>query len=336
MSTRSITTKDVALLHHLSTNKQLALAPEFQRNAVWPTPAKAYLLDTIINDRPIPLLFFQRSTSIQSGRPTYIVIDGQQRLRTIFDFLDGKFRLTQSSKKSSYYNKRFSDLSPDLRNKILNYDLIVQELSGYSDNDIRDMFVRMNRYVFKLSRQELRHAKASGPFHKFVEKLGTEPFWNTEKVFSRNSIKRMRAIEFAAELAILLIEGPQDKKSSVDVYYAQYRSKFPYSKQITSRLHRYLRWIKRALPELKNSRYRSPVDLYSLVGALDIVSNKGKKLASLQPQRAGADLLEFDKSTRAKDPTDQAARYLVAASRQTDNLIPRTTRIEILEKILRG
>jgi hypothetical protein len=78
------------------------------------------------------------------------------------------------------------------------------------------------------------------------------------------------------------------------------------------------------------------VDFYSLIGALDIVSNKGKKLSSVRTTDAGARLLDFDKKTRVKEPAGDAARYLAAASRQTDNLIPRNTRIEILEKILRG
>lgn len=336
MTKRTPTTKDVGLLHQLFRSKQLTLAPEFQRNSVWPSPAKAYLIDTIINDRPIPLLFFQRTTSVQSGRPAYIVIDGQQRLRAIFDFLEGRFRLTQSSKKSKHFNKRFSDLSAELKSRIQNYDLIVEELSGYSDGHIRDMFVRMNRYVLKLSPQEMRHAKASGHFHKFVEKLGAESFWKIQKIFSANSIKRMRAVEYAAELTILLIEGPQDKKSSVDVYYAQYRSAFPFAKQISAQLSTYLKWIKLALPNLSKTRYRSPVDLYSLIGALDSISNGGKRLSSINAASAGQRLVAFDKETKTKDPKGDAARYVVAASRQTDNLIPRTTRIEILEKILRA
>jgi uncharacterized protein with ParB-like and HNH nuclease domain len=110
MTKRSPTTKDVSLLYQLSKNGQLTLKEEFQRNSVWPKAAKAYLIDTIINDRPIPLLFFQRSTSAQTGLSTFAVIDGQQRLRAIFEFLDDDFRLSQSAKKTKYFNKRFSDL----------------------------------------------------------------------------------------------------------------------------------------------------------------------------------------------------------------------------------
>jgi hypothetical protein len=126
MSKRSPTTKDVALLHQLFTGGQLTLAAEFQRNAVWPRPAKYY-------------------------------------------------------------------------------DLVVEELSGYTDQDIRDMFIRINKYVVQLSPQELRHAKGAGKFHDFVEKLGALDFWKQQKVFTTAGIRRMRSVEFAAELVILVV-----------------------------------------------------------------------------------------------------------------------------------
>jgi hypothetical protein len=335
MSKRSPTTKDVALLHQLFKNGQLSLATEFQRNSVWPHKAKAYLIDTILNDRPIPLLFFQRITSAQTGQPTYTVIDGQQRLRAIFEFMDDRFHLSQSSRRNPYYNKRFSALDASDKEKIRNYDFVVEELSGYSDNDIRDMFVRINKYVVQLSPQELRHAKGSGDFHDFVERIGDLDFWNRHKVFSPKNLKRMRSIELSAELTILLIEGPQDKKSSIDLYYVRYQSKFSDAKAVETKLRSYFNWISKALPNLSETRYRKPVDLYSLIGALDVVSNGGASLAKLSAQAAGPKLLEFEQKTRTREPVGDAARYVAAASRQTDNLMPRTTRIEALQKLLR-
>lgn len=336
MAKRSPTTKDIGLLHQLYSSGQLALAPEFQRNAVWPTRAKAYLIDTILNDRPIPLLFFQRTASAQKGGlPGYTVIDGQQRLRAIFEFLDDRYRLTQSAKRAPYFNKRFSELSNANQDLIKNYDLVVEELSGYSDDDIRDMFVRFNKYVVKLVPQELRHAKGTGKFHEFVEECGSLDFWRANKVFSASNIQRMRPIEFSAELTILLIEGPQDKKASVDLYYQEYESKFPDAKQVRQRLEVYLDWISKALPTLSKSRYRKPVDMYALIGALHSVSNHGARLSRFKPVDAGKRLLDFEKQMKAKSPVGDAARYLVAASRQTDNLIPRNTRIEILEGLLK-
>ncbi|HEU0049134.1 MAG TPA: hypothetical protein VFQ43_16200, partial [Nitrososphaera sp.] len=56
--------------------------------------------------------------------------------------------------------------------------------------------------------------------------IGKWDFWKIKKVISPQQIKRMRAIEFVAELTILLIEGPQDKKSAIDLYYFEYNRGF--------------------------------------------------------------------------------------------------------------
>jgi Protein of unknown function DUF262 len=335
MSKRSPTTKDIGLLYQLFQSGQIALSAEFQRNSVWPTPAKAYLIDTILNDRPIPIFFLQRGTSAQTGRPSYVVIDGQQRLRAIFEYLDDRFALTQTDSKLPFFKKRFSGLTDDLKNRILNYDLVVQELSGYTERDIRDMFVRMNRYVVKLSPQELRHAKEEGAFKDFVEGIGNLPFWKTAGVFSALQIKRMKAVEFSAELAILLIEGPQDKKAAIDLYYGQYRQSFPEGSAVKGRLESYLNWAQSALSPLRNTRFRKSVDLYALVGALDLVSEQGRRLGTLKKSSAAVALHQLERQTKAKEPTGEASRYVVAASRQTDNIIPRRTRIEILATIIR-
>src|SRR6266566_4004413 len=109
MTKISTTTKDIGLIQQLLNNSQLRLAPEFQRNAVWPRAAKAYLIDTILSGRPMPLFFFQRSRSAQTGMPVYTVVDGQQRLRAIFEFIDDRFALTQSQDRR-WKGKRFSEL----------------------------------------------------------------------------------------------------------------------------------------------------------------------------------------------------------------------------------
>lgn len=273
-SKRSPTTKAISLIWQLFKQDQITLAPEFQRNNVWPRTAKAYLIDTILNDKPIPIFFLQRTTSPQTGKFSYAVIDGQQRLRAIFEFLDNRFTLS-ASKKQPYYKKRFSKLPEPLKQRIYNYDLIVEELSNYDHDDIVDMFVRMNKYVVKLSPQELRHARSQGAFKDFVEDLANWDFWEEHKVFSPKQLQRMKATEFVAELTILLIEGPQDKKASIDLYYGQYRDSFPAGASVKKKLKTYLDWIPTAIPTLRETRFRKPVDLYSLVGALNLSSDEG-------------------------------------------------------------
>jgi len=80
-----------------------------------------------------------------------------------------------------------------MRERLWNFDFVVQELSGYSDKDIQDIFARMNKYVVRLSKQELRHAQKEGKFKDFVERIAKWPFWRQEKVFTDVQLKRMLA-----------------------------------------------------------------------------------------------------------------------------------------------
>jgi Protein of unknown function DUF262 len=332
MQERRTTTKDVALLRQLFDDGQLDLAAEFQRNSVWPRAAKAYLIDTILSNRPIPQLFIQRYTSAQTGRPNYRVIDGQQRLRAVFEFLDDRFPLGKLSGKR-LEKRRFSDLPQSLKSRILDYDFVIDELSGYSDRDVRDLFVRMNKFVVRLSPQELRHAREEGAFYDFVEKLGKWDIWRGQNIFTPSQMARMRPVEFSAELTILLIEGPQDKKAAIDLYYGEYQREFKAGPEIEKQLKAYFAWLQEALPDLASSRFRKPVDLYSLIGALINHRRRGQGVA-LEAEEAGDRLQKFERELNRKRPTERARRYLTAASRQTDNLRPRMTRIEILDEVL--
>lgn len=332
MAKRSPTTKDVGLLSQLFKENQLVLTTEFQRNSVWPKAAKAYLIDTILNDKPIPILFFQRITSAQSTRPQYMVVDGQQRLRAIFEYLDGRFAVSDTD--GPWRNKKFEALSRDQQQQLLNYDLIVEELSGYSEKDIRDMFLRMNKYVVKLSPQEMRHAKYKGKFKDFVDKIGAWKQWRDYRIFSDSQIARMRPTEFVAELAVLLIEGPQDKKTVLDLYYGEYRERFEAGNTVEKLLAEYLQWIAATVPNFRKSRFRKPTDLYSLIGALDIVSAHGKRVRVLDRETIANALTVFERQSLEKDVGGDIAKYVAAASRQTDNIKPRTARIEVMVSLL--
>ena len=84
------------------------------------------------------------------------------------------------------------------------------------------------------------------------------------------------------------------------------------------------------------SRWRKPVDLYALIGALDYLSGAGETLGDFDPEESGERLIQFSESLTQEEPPRQAARYLVAAGRQTDNIQPRSTRISILAEVIAG
>src|SRR4051812_11576144 len=186
--TAQYTVGDVWAMHERG---DLDLAPEFQRNSVWPQRAKAYFIDTLLQDRPVPLLIVERSASAQTGKSRLSVVDGQQRLRAIIEYLDGAFRLGVAEG-GTEERGRFHELDPGEQERLLSYPLLVQVLEDYSAAEIRDIFIRLNKYVARLRPQELRHARAPGEFSRFVDQLGGLDFWSENRVFSPTQQARMR------------------------------------------------------------------------------------------------------------------------------------------------
>src|SRR3954447_4723077 len=87
----------------------LAVAPEFQRRSVWGRPAKAYLIDTLLRGLPVPPIYLRVRQSKKKSRLVREVIDGQQRISAVLDFIDGKFRLLPSFDQR-WASKQFDEL----------------------------------------------------------------------------------------------------------------------------------------------------------------------------------------------------------------------------------
>src|SRR5687768_6401484 len=74
-------------------SKQLSIQPKFQRRSVWIPKAKSYLIDTIIKRFLVPPLFIRLAIDPVKKRAIREVIDGQQRLRTVFGYIQNEFPL---------------------------------------------------------------------------------------------------------------------------------------------------------------------------------------------------------------------------------------------------
>ena len=81
----------------------LNLSPDFQRRSVWSEKAKSYLIDTIIQGKPIPKILITQE--VGARRNVRVVVDGQQRLRAILEFISGAFRISRA------HNREFAGLA---------------------------------------------------------------------------------------------------------------------------------------------------------------------------------------------------------------------------------
>ena len=140
---------------------QLRLSPDFQRGAVWAAGAKSYLIDTILNDYPIPQVYFRTIIDPITQSTIREVVDGQQRLRAILEFASGKFRLGAKSDLCARLD--YDSLDVEAKSKFLAFEVPSVQLVNAEDEKVLEVFARLNSYSVSLNPAELRHSTYSQP-----------------------------------------------------------------------------------------------------------------------------------------------------------------------------
>lgn len=151
-------------------DKELELNPKFQRGPVWSAPARSYLIDSLLQGYPIPKLLFRTSVDRTTRRTIRDVVDGQQRLRTIIDFTANKFALG-SKAGPDFRGLRYDDLGPEVQDHLLAYKLTCEQLINAADEDVLEIFVRINSYTVPVNDAELRNARFDNEFSSYVKSL---------------------------------------------------------------------------------------------------------------------------------------------------------------------
>ncbi len=196
--------------------KQLRLAPKFQRRSVWPEKAKSYLIDTIIREKPIPPIFVRLNVDTQARKTVREVVDGQQRIRTVLEYVTNEFPILKAHNEElqGFY---FEDLSEEMQQSVLQYAFSVYTLQNVGDEDVLDIFARFNTYSVPLNAQELRNANYTGFFKRTAYTLAHRynKFWLANKIFADRQIARMQEVEVVSELLVTILAGIQTTNRTV-------------------------------------------------------------------------------------------------------------------------
>jgi len=221
------TTYNIGDLNEWFRKGTLILQPKFQRRPVWIPKARSYLIDTIVRGLPVPKLYIRQQIDLANKRAVREVVDGQQRLRAVFDFINGTLVISKIHN-PEYGGVKFDDFPEEEKNRFLAYQFSVDTLLGASDRDVLDIFTRINTYTATLKAQEKRNAKFQGIFKQTVYSLGWDhlEFWRKNGILSDQRIARMGEAELTSELVVAMLHGLQDGKNVLDNYYKQYDDVF--------------------------------------------------------------------------------------------------------------
>ena len=205
-------------------NRQdILIDPDFQRNFVWTNVQKSELIESILMGIPLPVIYLFEQVD---GKKQ--VVDGRQRLTSVFNFMNNDFALTELKILASENTKTFKKLSPLLQAKIEDYQIQAYLIKPPTPERIKfDIFDRVNRSGTQLNHQEMRNALHQGQSTQLIKELAlTAEFRNaTGNAISDKRMKGryivLRFLSFYMLQMDWLNDSKIEYKSDIDDFLAK-------------------------------------------------------------------------------------------------------------------
>ena len=336
----SISLKNIAWFNDINTAGRLNMKPSYQRNIVWTDRQKSYLIDSILNGYPIPEIYIQEEID-ENGNSNYIIVDGQQRMRAVLEFLNDLFPLNREDS-PEFNGAYFKELDAEKKRAFFRYNFVVRALPDLKEDDIREIFKRLNRNVMNLNKQELRNAVYSGPLIRMVTEIAENDVWGELRLFTANDVRRMLDEEYISELVLAKVYGIQNKKVNLERFYEETEVEFPQEKEIRTMFTQILGELAPIANTLSRSRWKNKTDFYTLFNTL-VRYNSHLPLAAEKRSMLKEKLLSFSQEVMRFLSLDQVneeefpqniVQYAKGVRAATD-LNARKTRQESLDEYLR-
>lgn len=224
--------KSIKDISSMFSDGSLIVDETYQRRSVWSEKDKIRLIETVLLNLIIPVLFFWKAeTDPETGESITHIVDGQQRIKAICSYINNEFKLKpqfllDASTKDRYANKFFRDLDSDDKKSFWNYQLMVIDIDPVATrSDIITMFNRLNLTDYNLNDQEKRNSM-SGEFASLARELSEASIWEERHLFTTTDVKRMKDVEFCASLILLYRKGiiDQTDQSALNQAYEELQS----------------------------------------------------------------------------------------------------------------
>jgi hypothetical protein len=210
----------------------LILRPSFQRKLVWNNNHKETFIETILKGLPFPEIYLaDGEIDLKSQRSKTLVVDGQQRLSTIYQYITGdeKFKIKKIQK--------FNDLTDTEKTNFYDYLVVVRDLGRIDDEKISEIFKRINSVQYALNSMEIHNALYEGEFITCAKELLKNSDFYKLEIFSENEYSRMRDWEFILIIMATIEEGGYfNSTKEVEKYIVKYDEEYQNKDQITNEI----------------------------------------------------------------------------------------------------
>lgn len=199
---------------------KIQLRPSFQRGLVWDKDRRQMLIDSILKEKYIPEVLFGQSENQNFDES---VIDGQQRINTVLDFMDSKIKVKSGTviDENEIGDLSFDELPEKLQERVKAYSFNVVRINGTRE-EIEDMFRRLQGGV-ALNKVETRHS-IGGKIKPFIKEMLQHPFFADSVGVTIKNNKRLKFYEVAEQICLLEIKGISTdiKHKNIFEFYSEY------------------------------------------------------------------------------------------------------------------
>jgi hypothetical protein len=271
-------------LYNKIDNDLLDTQPNYQRKLVWKKQHKYAFIDTILLNFPFPEVYIASSDiDVVKMVATEVVVDGQQRLTTIVDYIKGEGDFASQTKVIN-----FNDLEAVDKKSFLNYKVSVRDLKDIGEDIIKEIFQRINSTEYSLNTVEKNNALfGDGEIAMFCKQLvdrdynvsedttdivldsksRTEinDFFGNNKIFTDNDKKRMYDFQYLMLITSTILEGNYYGRSTkVEDYLDKFNSSFEDYEKIQNLLLKSIRIIDKLEFPLK-SYWFNKANIFTLI-----------------------------------------------------------------------
>lgn len=333
MKTTATNVKLRKLLTDLRTEK-LIPKPDFQRRLVWANKHKNAFVRTVLEGLPFPEIYIAAGdVDLISGEGKEVLVDGQQRLTTLFHYFSGSKII-----KLERDIKPYKDLGDNGQKQFLEYDVVVRDLGAVEIDQIKEVFLRINSTSYSLNPMEINNARYDGAIKKFAEKISKEPFFDKNKIFSAADVRRMNDIRFVLLMISTILSTYFHREAELETFLEKYNDEFEFADNLEDELL-YVFSFTDTLNFQPNARIWNKADLFTFIVELHKIFFKDKNKLKKDDLETSIKLFyDFVSNFNPEDPNpntpSEAIQYYETIQRGTNDKGNRMKRGEIIASLL--
>lgn len=345
-------------------NNEWIVRPKFQRKLVWKKQHKINFIETILFNYPFPEIYIAPGEmNPDTLSYTDIVVDGQQRTTTIINYIEGKDIFSQNSRKI----KPFKELTDLEKRSFLNFEVSIRYLKNATEEQIQNIFQRINSSEYSLNQMELYHSQyGDSEFMLFSKQIVEKEedidfeiidfklnpanrellhnfFVQNSKIFTSNDLDRMLALQYIMTLVATMIDkGVYFNRVTRNEYYIkEFNGEFPEAYIYESILSEIVTFIN-SLELDTNSIWFTKANMFTLIVELYRLQLSDKSINDINIQILKSKLSELERSyyqylldkTNYQEKSSGEILYFEGSRQGLNDTGPRENRGTLMQELI--